>query len=395
MIIVLSCFIGIGGLYWFSERLGKRFEREGQHANRLFSYILADKETKSTIEQSHIQQSVSSFVGSITSVLALTRAFGFLFAALTLAVSTALLIAALMQVDRIDQQNDKIDRQNQLIVVQAQLSEAERRASLNFELSSILDRITALSSNENECINLDPVLRGRIISLSKSLRPYRYIDVDKAPTNPALGVSLSDVPSSPERGQLLLSLFHANVCESLNEAVFSSADLIGANLSGGRFGQVQLAGAFLAEARITQTDFSAATLILSDLSQIEAIEANFSGANLVSATMTDGSYFGADFSNVQLLQANLSNSDFSNADFSGANFSKTDISGAIFAYPEGGMPNWGIEERPVLLSQEQIDEACHREGNPPSLPDEFLLPPICDANSVLLPSSEDANTAPK
>lgn len=176
-------------------------------------------------------------------------------------------------------QNELIANQNTLVSLQNQLTEAQRRASLMFELSNVLDRIKDERDKyyENNKGNVKPWmdgppdpgnpvddtvavltrgaaenynqrwqkqrprrrdyggnaplfmvsdrLAGRIVALSRSLRPYRYLD-DNGQLTPRL--------LSPERGQLLLSLLYSDIdMFELNhfKPVFDNADLSGVELS--------------------------------------------------------------------------------------------------------------------------------------------------------------------
>ena len=141
------------------------------------------------------------------------------------------------------QQNTLISRQNELIAQQNQLSEASRRAGLMYELTSILDKIDkemdaanieraamnvkqrhtqeykdeehkrranrrSIQPRDREKYQFSERLAGRIVALSRSLSPYRFLERD-GQTTPR--------PLSPERGQLLLSLLETGAdLEELN-----------------------------------------------------------------------------------------------------------------------------------------------------------------------------------
>jgi len=107
-------------------------------------------------------------------------------------------------------QNSRIDTQNYRINIQNNLIEADRRSSLIFLMSNILDRvneevkvqklsvpygidndsITILKDNFK--FHLSNPLIGRIIALSRAFRPYKLL----------AGDTLSTELVSPERGQL-------------------------------------------------------------------------------------------------------------------------------------------------------------------------------------------------
>jgi hypothetical protein len=95
-------------------------------------------------------------------------------------------------------QNNLLENQNRLIVnqntrieQQTYLQEAGRRSSLIFLMNNVLDKMDEeLKSPVNKDRNLSDQLIGRIVALSKSLKPYKYLESD----------SLS-MTVSPERGQ--------------------------------------------------------------------------------------------------------------------------------------------------------------------------------------------------
>jgi hypothetical protein len=133
-------------------------------------------------------------------------------------VSIATLLTAYIQIERMEQQNALIKTQNIL-------AEASRRASLNFEMTAILDQIVGLHDEPNEEIReiRDRLLIARIAAFSRALKPYRILDERG---------NLSR-PLSPERGQLLIALEAAGLrVQGVIDAgaVFSDADLEGAKI---------------------------------------------------------------------------------------------------------------------------------------------------------------------
>lgn len=128
-----------------------------------------------------------------------------------------------------DSQNTKIDNQNNLINTQnsylveqtslqekqTSLQEANRRSSLVFLLSNIMDAIdTELrNTSENSNRNLSSQLIGRIVALSRSLKPYRYLLKDK----------LTHIVS-PERSHLFISLINSNLGEPTYKKIFNNGD---------------------------------------------------------------------------------------------------------------------------------------------------------------------------
>ncbi|WP_024772917.1 pentapeptide repeat-containing protein [Aquimarina macrocephali] len=115
----------------------------------------------------------------------------------------------------IQNQNDLIQNQNKRLDQGVYLQEANRRSSLVYQFSNVMDAINEELKDEklNPDRNLSRQLVGRIVSLSRSLKPYRYL------TNDTLSSLIS-----PERSQLLVSLVNAELGDSTYENIFSEGD---------------------------------------------------------------------------------------------------------------------------------------------------------------------------
>ena len=277
------------------------------------------------------------------------------------------------------QANALLSRQNEMIAVQAALEESSRRSALVIELSAILDQVerevdaaadqdlspepgapavAAPEAAEPEPeIVLSQLTRGRIIALSRSLRPYRYLEsVDRAPmpsakpggTNATMLESMggwirnvlaamleflgAKLPlerdglgtltnlRSPERGQLLIALLSSGVNLSstiprmdLAFADLGGADLIDASLTQANFVGANLSGAFVRDADLVEAFLAEADLSRSDLR----------GSNLSLADLRDANLRDADLRGVDLTQANLDG-----ADLTGANVSAEQVTSA-------------------------------------------------------------------
>jgi len=226
------------------------------------------------------------------------------------------------------QQNVLLENQNYRLDQQTYLQEAERRSSLIFLMGNLLD---AMDRELKEDIgqagvrDLSPQIIGRVVALSKSLRPYRYLESD----------SLVKRELSPERGHLLISLVNSQIDNGslrrifqfadfsfadlkdavlsgeymsginlhhadLSGAILDETDLSGADLSGADMHNVVLARANLREARFRQTDLHDAYLESADLTQ-----ANFYGAKMWSANLAGAKLRKTHFTNANLAEANL------------------------------------------------------------------------------------------
>ncbi|WP_024768382.1 pentapeptide repeat-containing protein [Aquimarina macrocephali] len=181
---------------------------------------------KQTIEEYNTEEKIS--VDSISNlgthvIWRLTRVG--IFAIVIGLIPTCFLI---IQTQYLGKQNEKIDNQNVLICKQNELinnqnirleqqtylQEAGRRSSIVFLFSNVMDAIASeLSNNLNTKRELSSQLIGRIISLSRSLKPYKYLQND----------SLTFL-RSPERGQLLINLTNANLGQETYLKIFESGD---------------------------------------------------------------------------------------------------------------------------------------------------------------------------
>ncbi len=89
------------------------------------------------------------------------------------------LVLALIPITLLYQQNRLLSKQNERLDQQTYLQEAERRSSLVFLFSNVMDAIDRELKddyNDDGLRNLSPQLVGRIIALSTRLKPYRYLD---------------------------------------------------------------------------------------------------------------------------------------------------------------------------------------------------------------------------
>lgn len=176
-------------------------------------------------------------------------------------------------------QNDKLEAQNQLILnqnkrldQQINLEEGNRRSSFIFLMSNIMDKVDEeLKSHHNNNRKLSDELIGRIVSLSQTLRPYRYLENDK----------LIAKHLSPERGQLLFSLVNSLLHEETMDKIFAKADFSYADLQG-----ANLSNSYLKGVKLKNSSF---------------LDANFQNAFLEGAIFTNANLTGADFENADLL----------------------------------------------------------------------------------------------
>ncbi len=201
-------------------------------------------------------------------------------------------------------QNSLLKKQNKKIQDQTHLAEASRRSAQMFIMGDVLSDInTELNSKSNR--RLSHTLVGRIVSLSRAMKPYKYLKEGQLIPNEI----------SPERGQLLITLCKSKIEPSffvdriLQESDFRKSELNFANLDNAVLRDVNLKGA----------DFSNSSLINADARRSNLQKVNFSGSDLEDANL----------SNANLSEANLTGSILLHTNFKQANLENTIIENAI------------------------------------------------------------------
>ena len=267
---------------------------------------------------SEVEEQIAGLSGTALAFFASVRMFGWVAGLATACGSVALFAATYMQVQRLDTQIDLLNDQNRIVNVQNVLLEADRRSSLNVELTSILESVDRFLGEkddlegEAEAVSLPARLNGRIVALSRALRPYKVIDVDG---------TLAAEATSPERGHLLLALLSAKI--DMSPIIELGADFSRADFESISLQRIRLPGAILDGI---------------DLRGIRADEAVFNGASLLNADFSETYFLEADLSGATLDHANLSGSEFRRVDLSQAslrfatlhavNFVKADLNSA-------------------------------------------------------------------
>lgn len=223
--------------------------------------------------------------------------------------------------------------QNNLIDQQTHLLEAERRSSLVFLMSNILDKVDEeiklqqkeLDSTASDSVRykLSDQLVSRIIALSRSLQPYRLKDGN-----------LLSRPISPERGQLFIALMVSRINKSDLATIGFAGDFSYAII-----GDIPLSNASLFSARLEYADFQGVALNGADLTSADLSKANLSNAYLVSSNLS-----GANLSGANLRDADIANSDLRNADLTGVeHVSISMLRSARSLYNTKGIEQWKNE----------------------------------------------------
>jgi uncharacterized protein YjbI with pentapeptide repeats len=225
------------------------------------------------------------------------------------------------------QQNEMLRHQSTRLDQQTYLQEADRRSSLIFLMGNLLD---AMDKELKEDLgqpgvrDLSPQMIGRVVALSNSLRPYRFLESD----------SLVKRELSPERGQLLISLINSQIDNrSLRKifqfANFSFADLNGAVLSGEYLSGINLRSANLKNAFLDATELSQADLSHADLYGAILEGAILKRSNLSYADIRHTSLISVDMQEAFLSWANLSGSPLPTMNLLGATLDNAILDSAI------------------------------------------------------------------
>ena len=217
----------------------------------------------------------------------------------------------LVQTFMLNKQNKLLSKQNWRLDQQTHLIEAERRGSLVFVMSSLMDEMVKEKAQRGGI--LSEGLTARIISLTHSLRPYKFLEGD----------ALIQQPLSPEKGQLFVNLMESDISRSSKEVIlekgnFSNTDLNGANIRLINLGSSQLENSRLTNARVFNSNFT----------NLDGVGIDFSGSWIESSSIKDSDISFASFKDCALLNANFSNSDLSKSDFANAILYKVDFSKA-------------------------------------------------------------------
>lgn len=323
-----------------------------------------------------------------------------LIAAMAALAGTALLFKQnellAVQSELLAQQNARIADQTVLLNQDVELAEAQRNAALAVEITQIAGALGAVAeavhgrTGPQTANALDPetdldrALVLRITSISRALKPYRFLEPGVRPGDPAdrfrvamqrrradlpqtyarmaayYGwaepdgqTRLIDRPASPERGQLLnvlvtggvrnletfnlagLDLSHAHL-PAIDLGVFSAqlarlafADFSGAYLTDADFGGASLENARFARASLRRCDFSVleAGRVRPPIRAEDAPFRTFaSGADFSGAYLEDISFAGA-----WLLAANFDGALAVGASFAGAELGTATLRGAVLA----------------------------------------------------------------
>lgn len=205
------------------------------------------------------------------------------------------------------QQNVLIGKQNTRLDQQTYLQEAERRSSLVFLFSNIMDAIDKELKEdigEKGKRDLSPQLVGRIVALSTRLKPYRYLDGD----------SLIKEPLSPERGQLLISLIQSQLDTNLTlPIIFKNGDFSFSDIKNGNFKDAYLKNINLQYSNLYNATFQNANISKANLANCYSGHTSFALADLRQSNLNDNNLNSANFSKANLIRTKLVNASLKSA----------------------------------------------------------------------------------
>ena len=249
------------------------------------------------------------------------------------------------------QQNNLLKIQNKKINSQNNLIEADRRSSLVFLMSNVLDkvddeikeqRIEFEKQNvprEKMRFRLSVPLIARTVALSKAFKPYRMYNGDR----------LAKELISPERAQLFHSLMDSQLDSLTQNSIARKGEFLYATIADINLSKANLSFANLTHTNLRSANFESADLRSANFRFTSLSLANFRRANLQKVTISSA-YFGNtafDFANLQkaiLVNTDFGKANFNSADLSSANLRYSKFRGAKFSYANLSFANFEFAE---------------------------------------------------
>lgn len=188
------------------------------------------------------------------------------------------------QTELIKIQNKLIDQQNFRLDQQTNLVEANRRSSLVFLFSNVLDAIDqelVADRGKPNVRDLSDQLIARIIALANNLKPYQYLEKDQ----------LISSPISPERGQILQNLIESNLDNDTYKKIYSKSNFQYSDLQ-----NVNLEFKNLRFLDLRHSNFANSALIGCDFTNAKLDNCSFSNSILDFSIFTGATVTGADLS---------------------------------------------------------------------------------------------------
>lgn len=378
-----------------------------------------------------------------------------LIAAMAALAGTALLFKQnqllAVQSDLLREQNARIQDQTLLLQTDVQLAEAARNAALAVEITEIAadlgkaaDRVHGPEETNpfnvlDPGADLDRSLVLRITSISRALKPYRFLDIGKHTEDttdgmrvalqrrrgdlgdayPAMAayfgwedrpeaITLIDRPASPERGQLLGLLTSSGVRNlelltflglDLDYAMLKGSDLAlvsaqqtrlsYADFSGSYLVECDFGGAVLENARFRLTNITRTRFAALDPDQVRPplpaqdgkTVTRLAGADFSRATIT-----ATDFSGADLTAASFDSALLNDVSFAGANLTAATFNGAVLLKADftGATPKRVDFDGAVVFGVDFLTRLAETATPDSFQPDRFRLDPIDPAELAAL-----------
>ncbi len=294
----------------------------GSKLKASINILLTELEEKKTVSKDTLSELFTAIFVRITRI-------GF-FLVLTTIVPTLLIF---LQVYYLKNSNQLIRSQNNRLDQQTYLQEASRRSFM----IGVLDEIMKDINKKGTTVYKTDF--ARLNAISKNLKPYRYLDNDH----------LTNKPSSPERGYLVLSLIEselklsAKLKEShgpiLSAIDFDYAELRDINLKRKEINNLTIKHGILDGSDLTKANFAGCTFENSSFlntrfNSSDILRTTFENSTLKNTNFSNAFIQKCSFNNTVLENTNFSNTDVRNVSFKGAklintNFNNTEVS-----------PNW-------------------------------------------------------
>lgn len=208
-------------------------------------------------------------------------------------IAVALLFASTIQGFLFYKQNLLITEQNNRLEQQNSIIESERRSSLVLLFSNILDAMDNELKEDigiKEVRDLSPQLIGRIISLSKQLKPYYFFD----------NGTITKDKISPERGQLFISLFYARLDQETYLEILSNGDFEYSDLANTKFDSLNIPAV-----NLSNSNFQGTEIRNSDLRALSCENCNFKNAKIEKCILFRSNLKNASFVGSRLSRINF------------------------------------------------------------------------------------------
>lgn len=309
--------------------LGEQDERKKRRRNlgwnflkRSSGYILGSELKKSIerfLEEMAEQQRVSRETLSdlLTSIIIRLTRVGFLLVITAILPSILLIFQTYYlakQNTLITGQSEMFRQQNNRLDQQTYLQEADRRGQTLLLMDNMLQEINTEISRDPQN-KLNDATAGRLIALSKILKPYRYLEND----------SLTKNIVSPERGYLLISLLETGI--NLRSTARSRAN--GILLERIDFTYSELRNVTLKKADLIEIDLSHADMRNSSFNGTDFENATFYNASISQADLSYTSFKNADLRNAKLENSILDYANLQKADLSSSNLKNVSLSKTV------------------------------------------------------------------